>query len=398
MARCGDGFALGPDLLHAAIGAGEQARAGLDGAPADLATVFVAGSDHAVVEAALLLAAERVGARATLGCSAFGVIGDGQTTEATSSVSVWAASLPGAQVRAFHLEVLRAPESIAVVGMPDQHTDDAVAVLLADPWTFPVDGFVAGSTAALPGLPIVGGMAYSERGAGAVRLLIDGRIVERGAVGMVVGGDVDLRTVVSQGCRPVGPAMTVTAADGNVLLGLAGQPALDKLREVVSTLPAVDQALASRGLQVGIALDGYLDDPGQGDFLVRGVLGVDRERAGLAVGDVLEVGSLVRFQVRDAAAASADLRASAARLRSDPAGDPVAGALLFACNARGSRLFTDADHDVRVVRTELGTTRVGGFLAAGEIGPVGGRNHVHGYSAALMLVGAGNGSGPGRLA
>ena len=152
MARCGDGFAAGSDLLRAALDAADQVRAALHGSVPDLACVFVSGSDHAGVEAALLLAAERVGARTTIGCSAYGVIGSGRAAEAASSVSVWAAYLPGVRLRAFHLEVLRTSDSIAVVGMPQQRSDDAVAVLLADPWSFPADGFVAQSWDALPGL------------------------------------------------------------------------------------------------------------------------------------------------------------------------------------------------------------------------------------------------------
>jgi len=292
--------------------------------------------------------------------------------------------LPGARLRGFHLEVMRTPESIAVVGLPTRRPDDVVGVTLADPWTFPADAFVAGSTEALSGLPLVGGLAHGAHGAGSVRLLVDGRVVERGAVGVLIGGPVHARALVSQGCRPVGPAMTVTAADGNVLLGLAGTSAVVKLQEVVDALPPVDRALAALGLQMGIAVDEYKDEPGQGDYLVRGLVGVDDERGGLAVGDVVEVGRTVRFQVRDAAAASADLRAVLARLR---VGEPPVGALLFSCNGRGRSFFDRADHDVRMVESVLGTSAVGGFMASGEIGPVGGRNHLHGQSATVLAFG-----------
>ncbi len=394
MAGCGVGLGVGPDLLHAAVEAVRAAAAPLGGAAPDLAAVFVTGQDHAVVEAAMVLAGEQLGARTTIGCSAYGVLGAGRAAEAVPSVSVWAAVLPGARTRAFHLEVLREPDHVTVVGVPPRRDDDRVGLLLADPYTFPADGFVGGSNDAVD-LPLVGGLAFGARGAGSVRLLIDGRVVDRGAVGVTIGGDVGVRTLVSQGCRPVGPAMTVTASDGNVLLGLAGTPALDKLRSVLAELPDSERALASRGLQIGVALDEYADEPGQGDFLVRGIVGADEERGGLAVGDVIGVGRTVRFQVRDAAAATADLRAALARFRAEGELDPVAGALLFSCNGRGRSFFADADHDVRLASAGLGTDRVAGFMASGEIGPVGGRNHLHGQSATLLLVGAGA-DGPAR--
>jgi small ligand-binding sensory domain FIST len=397
-ARFGTGLGHGPDLLLAALEAAAQAAAQLGGAVPDLALVFVSGDDHALLEGALVLAGERLAAHTTIGCTGYGVLAAGHAAEATPAVAVWAAVLPGARLRAFHLEVMRTPDSIAVVGLPPTRPDDVVGVTLADPWTFPADSFVAGSAQALAGLPLVGGLAHGPRGAGSVRLLVDGRVVDRGAVGLILAGPVRAHALVSQGCRPVGPAMTVTAAEGNVLLELAGTAALVKLREVVQALPATDQALAARGLQVGIALDEYLDHPGQGDFLVRGLVGVDDERGGLAVGDVVQVGRTVQFQVRDAAAASADLRTVLARFRAtgsdgpaeteaDDAGEPLASALLFSCNGRGRSFFASADHDVRVVGSVLGTSAVAGFMASGEIGPVGGRNHVHGQSATVLAFG-----------
>jgi small ligand-binding sensory domain FIST len=96
----------------------------------------------------------------------------------------------------------------------------------------------------------------------------------------------------------------------------------------------------------------------------------------------------VRFQVRDADAADEDLRELLGGFRRDTSDAPVGGALLFSCNGRGSRLFGEslggADHDVTVVRRELSTTGVAGFFAAGELGPVAGRNHLHGFTASVL--------------
>lgn len=387
MARCGDGLAVGTDLESVAVEAADAAVAALDGRPPDLACVFAAGGDPDEVAAALQLAAERTGARTSVGCTASGVIGAGQAVQHSSGVSVWTAALPGARLRAFHLEVLRSPESMAVLGLPQQHRDDQVALLLADPWSFPSEGFVLQTNDALPGLSVVGGLA-SGAASGSTRLLVDGRVVDRGAVGVVIGHAPGVRTVVSQGCRPVGPLMTVTAADGNVLLGLAGSPALARLKQIVSALPPDEQALATLGLQIGVSMDEYADERGQGDFLVRGILGFDAARDGIVVADVLPVGCTVQLQVRDADAAATDLAGALAGFRDRGELDPVDGALLFSCDGRGVGLFGDAGHDVRAVRSGLRTSAVAGFFAAGEIGPVGGRNHLHALSATMLVVGA----------
>ena len=173
--------------------------------------------------------------------------------------------------------------------------------------------------------------------------------------------------------------MTVTAADGNLVLGLAGRRATAKLEELLVQLPPAEQAMVSSGLLLGVAMDEYADEHGLGDFLVRRVVGVDAERDGLVVDDVVAVGQTVQLQVRDAESASHDLD----RLLATVPGD-VAGALLFACTGRGADLFGTADHDVHAIRTGLRTSGVAGMFAAGEIGPVGGRSHLHTFTASVL--------------
>jgi small ligand-binding sensory domain FIST len=181
--------------------------------------------------------------------------------------------------------------------------------------------------------------------------------------------------------------MTVTAAEGNVLLGLAGVPATLKLEQIVAGLPPEEQALATAGLQIGVAMDEYADEHSTGDYLVRGLIGAEPERQGLVVGDLVEVGRTVQFQVRDADSADGDLRTLLLAARGRVA-ERVAGALLFSCTGRGAELFPTADHDVLAVRDGLRTRGVAGFFAAGEIGPVGGRNHLHGFTASVLAFAA----------
>ncbi len=381
MGRFGDGLAAGADLVRAAEEATAAALAPLGGIPPTLVCAFVCGPDPDTVDAALSRVSSLAGSATTLGCSAGGVIGNERGIEASSAVSVWAAVLPRTTVRTFHLEVMRTPESLAVVGLPEQAEESDLCLILADPYSFPADGFVTRFNDTAKGLPVAGGMASGLLGPGGSRLLVDGRVVDRGAVGALLRGHVGARTIVSQGCRPIGPTMVVTKAEGNVLLELAGVPAVPKLEEIVTALPADEQALASRGLHIGIAMDEYAEVHERGDFLIRGVLGVDDSRDGIVVGDLVEVGRTVRFQVRDAHAADEDLRA----LLADPG--LVEGALLFSCNGRGATLFATADHDATVVAERFAHAPVAGFFAAGEIGPVGGRNYLHGFTASIVAFG-----------
>lgn len=385
MSRFGDGLATDADLLVAAEQATAQALAPLGGRIPDLVLTFVSGDAPDAVAAAGQRVAALSAARAMLGCSAGGVLAGAIGVEGGSAVAVWAAVLPDARIRTFHLEVMAGGPQAAVLGLPPPGDPaDEVAVLLADPWSFPANGFVSRANEAVPGLAIVGGLASGAAGAGSTRLFLDGRVVERGAVGVLLSGT-GATAVVSQGCRPVGPPMTVTAAAGNVVRGLAGTRALEKVEQVLSELPPQDQALASSGLQLGIASDEYAEDL---DYVVRGVLGVERETGGVLVGDLVQVGQTVRLQVRDADAADADLRALLARYRGTTRDAPVGGVLLFSCNGRGAHLFGrtlgGADHDPALVRSELAASAVAGFFAAGELGPVAGRNALHGFTASML--------------
>jgi small ligand-binding sensory domain FIST len=382
--RFGDGLAVGKDLVATAEVAVRRATAPLGGQTPDLLCVFVSHEDPEAVAAAGQHAMEIGGAGTTLGCSAAGVIADGRGVEATSAVAAWAAALPGVRRRGFRLTVVEGGDGLLVGGLPHRRPDDQVGVLLADPYSFPIDPFVEQSSDALDGLPLVGGLASGQRGRGSTRLFLDGQVVESGAVGVLLGGPVAARTLVSQGCRPIGPTMTVTRSEGNLLLELAGVPAYSKLEEIVLALPPHEQSLAMHGLHIGIVIDEYAEQHERGDFLIRPVIGADPDSGAVAVGTMVELGRSVRFQVRDAAAAHEDLEELLARFRAD---GPVDGALLFSCNGRGTALFPHADHDVLAVRKGLGITGVAGFFAAGEIGPVAGRNHLHGFTASILAFG-----------
>ncbi|WP_062440433.1 FIST signal transduction protein [Herbidospora daliensis] len=380
--RFADGLAVGPNLVESAESAIRQAVEGLSG-PADLVCFFICGEDPDDVARAGQRAMALVPDAAVIGCSATGVIGDAQGVELTPAVSAWAASLGEARVTTFALESLRADDRFVVIGLPERDPDDRVAIMLADPYSFPTDAFIEHSGEVLGNLPIIGGLANGLRGRGSVRLFADGEVYTEGAIGVLLSGPVQISTVVSQGCRPIGPTMIVTAAEDNLLLELAGQPALARLEDIVSSLDEDDRELVASGLQIGVAMDEYAERHERGDFLIRGVLGIDPEREAVAIGDVVEIGRTVRFQVRDAETADEDLyELLDAHIE---AGGRVDGALLFSCNGRGSAMFGTPDHDALALRDTLGPIGIAGFFAAGEVGPVGGVNHVHGFTASVLV-------------
>ena len=199
-----------------------------------------------------------------------------------------------------------------------------------------------------------------------------------GSVLVTFGGEVGFRPIVSQGCRPIGEPAVITAGDGTTVREIAGRSAVEFVRDLLTRLAADERATATRGLQLGVAADEYTMDRGAGDFLIRGVTSVDEATGSLTVGDRLEVGTTVQFQVRDAAAADEELRRLTAGIE-DPG-----GVVLFSCNARGERFFGAPHHDAASVSETVAPPALAGMFAAGEIGPVGRANHVHTFTASMV--------------
>lgn len=312
------------------------------------------------------------------------VVAGAREVDTGPALVLWAADLPGAlPVR---LEAAPTPGGVEVRGTPvAAGHGPRTLVLLADPHSLPLEGLLAGLADAAPGLTVVGGLVPGAPTPGGSRMVLDGAVHHDGAVGVLLPGDAPGTPLVSQGCRPVGEPMIVTAAEGPVVLELAGQPALDRLLEVARAVAPDDRARFEAGPQVGVVVDETKATFGTGDFLVRGVVGADPERRGVTVGGHVEVGTTVQFHVRDRDSASEDLRRLLAGVDEDAGGPGAHGALLFTCNGRGRALFGTEDHDAALVASVAGPA-VAGMACAGEIGPSAGRNHLHGHTASVLLL------------
>lgn len=345
----------------------------------DLAVLFVAAAHTGAVEDIAGAVRTLLRPGTLVGCTASTVLGGAREVEDQPAVSVWAAKGVGA--RAMRLTVIRTPDGTGISGFPhgeDLPPDARALLVLADPFSFPVDQLLAGlRQQAGIDLPVIGGLASAGRGPGGNRLVLDGDIVSDGALAVVLSGAA-VDTVVSQGCRPVGDPMIVTGGEGNLLHELAGQPALERVQHVLAHLAPDDVERARQGLHIGRVVDESKATFEQGDFLVRNLLGADSKAGVVAIGDEVEVGATVQLQVRDATTADADLRHLMA-------GRAAAGALVFTCNGRGTQLFGTPDHDASVIAEALAGAPLAGMSCAGEIGPVGGRSFLHGFTASIAL-------------
>ncbi len=370
----------------------ERLGAAFGGEPADLVTGF-ATPRHADTLGDLALRLRGAGlCRTFLGTTGESVVAEGREIEEGPALAVWAIRLPGATLKPLRITF----DGNAFEGWapPDAGGAPPTLLLLADPFSFPADRFLAHAEGAAKGMTVAGGMASGSQRPGGNRLVIDDDVYDDGAVALEVSGPFAVRTVVSQGCRPVGRTMIVTRVERNVIRELGRRKAYDVLRETFEGLDESDKALVQNGLHLGRVINEYQETFRRGDFLVKNVLGVDEE-GGLAVSDLIRVGQTVQFHVRDAGTADEDLKG----LLEGP-NDGVRGALLFSCNGRGTRMFPAPNHDVGVIHEKVGPVPVAGFFAMGEIGPIGGQNFVHGFTASVVLFeehGAGTPGAPGNV-
>lgn len=388
--RIGTGVSTETDARVGAVEAAALARGALGGAPADLALVFASGAHVASPEATLDGVHEALTPEHLVGCGAGGVLADDRELETGTGVVVWAASFQEGDVSPFHAsadgdEAAEAGEWEAELeGLPRVSGGAATTILLADPYSFPTDRALDCLQELAPGVPVLGGMSSARTPEGSSVLFCGREVLSGGAVGLSLEG-IDVMPCVSQGAAPVGPELTITAAEGHIVHELAGAPALTKIREVVSALPMRERSLVGQALLIGMVIDGGKPEYEAGDFLVRGVLGADPDTGAIAVGAGVRVGQVVRLHARDADSADRDLHQALALRMGALGGREPAGALCFTCNGRGRDMFGRPGHDADALRQELGGAPAAGFFAAGEIGPVGGESFLHGFTATVAI-------------
>jgi small ligand-binding sensory domain FIST len=344
----------------------------------DLAVLFVTAAHTGALEDISHAVAELVRPKVFIGATANAVVGGRRGVEDTPGLSLFTARLAG-PVAPVRLVATRGADGWVLEGFDHQAAATArTLLLLADPFTFPVDALLSDVRAHHPSLGVVGGLASAARGPGGNRLVLDAQLATHGAVGVLLDDAVAPDVVVSQGCRPIGDPFIVTKAERSLIFELGGRPALERLIEIIEGLPPDERALAAKGLHCGIVVDEHKATFERGDFLIRGVLGADRDSQAIAVGDEVPVGATIQFQVRDAETAGEDLIGGLSGHRAD-------AALLFTCNGRGAAMFGDADHDPAILQDAVGPLPVAGMFCAGELGPVGGRNVLHGFTASVLL-------------
>ena len=379
-----------PTLSEALRECAGKIEAEIEGPP-DLAGLFLSQHSQADAEEAPRLLDRLLRPAHLIGCSAGGVIAAGREVEHKPAVALVAAKLPQTTLAPFRLDADGLPDLDAspgawakAVGVPDRSAKPHF-VLLADPFTFNPEDLVRGLDYAFPQAVKVGGMASGALRPGENILYLDGSCCRSGAVGLGLSGNVVIDPIVAQGCRPVGKPMRISDCRHSELRTLDGKPALKAVEDLLESLSEEDQQLARTSLFLGIVSDPFRAGTSKRDFLIRNLVGLDAESGTLAVGAQLRPGQTVQFHLRDKQASAEDLRLMLTRYAASKPTPPPAGALLFSCLGRGKHLYGVPDHDSSEFHKRLGPVPIGGFFCNGEIGPVDGATHLHGYTSCFGI-------------
>ena len=329
-------------------------------------------------------------ARHLIGCTGQSVIGSGVEAEDGAALSVLTLRLPGAEFT-----------PVAVIPGVTTETDLAALVqadaetwlIFSDPFSLDIDNLMKGLQGRLSDIVLLGGMASAHNKGTGTAVYLDGKAYEDGAVLLGVKG-LRVRPIVAQGAEPLGRPLTITDCERNLVKSIGSRPALEVLKEVMTGLDDDTRQRVGHNLLVGLAMDEYREEHGRGDFLIRNITGIDRQTGAIAISATPRVGQTFQFQFRDATAADADLREHLEAARTSlAAGEVVLGSVLCACNGRGQGLFGSPHHDAAAVVDALGPVPTAGLFCNGEIGPVGGNNYVHGFTASIALLTASESTG-----
>ena len=376
------------NLSEAVLQATADVRTQLEGRQPDLVLVFASPHFSGTYSDIPALMQEHLPSRHLIGCSGGGVIGGGSEVEDKPALSITAALLPDVRLKTIHTDTQDLPDQDSPqgewkewLGMSDW--EQAHFIVLADPYTTSIEPFLGGLDFAFPSGAKIGGLASGAKDVGENALFLDGDCHRRGLVAIALSGNLILDTIVAQGCRPIGSPLTITSCKENVLIEVNHRPPLQYLGELIESLDEYDRNLMRTSLFLGIQMDPFLTDPRRGDFLIRNLVGIDYAKGVLAIGSVLQEGSVVQFHLRDKITSTEDLDAMLIRYSDTQRSTPVSGALLFSCLGRGQVLYGQPNHDTHAFLNKVRAVPIGGFFCNGEIGPIGPSTYVHGYTSSF---------------
>jgi small ligand-binding sensory domain FIST len=376
-------------------------------ASVDLGVVFISSAFASDYARLIPLILEQLSMPVLIGCSGAGIVGmnpEGKVIEREGNValSLSVASLPEVEVHPFRLVAKELPDPdsspdawIDLIGIDPEKQPHFI--LLGEPFSSKINELLAGLDFAYPGSIKIGGLASVSSMMAQNSLFYHANdfaedyLHTEGIVGVALSGNILVDAIVAQGCRPIGSIYQIDRSERNIISSLTDVERnstscvpLNLLQDLVNSLSETDRALVETSLFIGVARDEFKLQLGQGDFLIRNLLGVDPNTGAIAIGDRIRPGQRIQFHLRDANASAQDLEILLEKYQLQER-KSTAGALMFSCLGRGKGLYGQPDFDSELFCRYINNTALSGFFGNGEIGPVGGSTFLHGYTSAFGI-------------
>lgn len=355
----------------------------------DMGVLFITSHPKSNIEAIVKGITERMAIKNFLVCTCAGIIGSQEELENQVAASLFLAKLPNVRLKPFYLDQQRIEDFFSDEDFyrffEIYPNEQPRFLIFPDPFQVDLNRFILGMNKAYGAAPVVGGLASGASSANGNVLMVNGTYYSHGIIGLVMAGDIKMDTIVSQGCKPIGESYIVTKAENNIIYEVAGEPFLDVLRKVFLKLQDNEKRLVQQALLIGIVMDEYKHGYNRGDFVIRSVIGVDQETGAIAIGDIIRPGQTIQIHIRDAKTAEEDLHELLSVYKEKNKTSVPQGAFVFSCNGRGTNLFGEPDHDIKLIQKYIGPIPAAGFFCAGEIGPIGGKNFLHGFTDSIVV-------------
>jgi len=381
VARTFSAISSHPDTRTAGLEISAILEKALDGTRAGAVVVLATFHHGRNFDAIAGILNDTLSPRALIGGTARNVFTENPVSSDRCGLSAFVIAGEEVRARACALDWSRGPAELNTSAQWHAllHTgpDHAGVLLLADPFSSAPEPILSAMDGADLGA-LGGGLLSGSTLPGGNLMIANGTTINSGIVGIGFGGDFTCDSVMSSGCRPIGRPMVITEVRDDLIVSLGGRPAAEVARESMLALDEKARANFAHGLRIGIVIDEYASMHGQGDFLIRRVLGVDRRDGALQVSQRLNAGRTIQFQLVDHETGSNDLQLA---LDAHTLGeDRILGAIMSASTAR-----SPMDSEIPLLRNDRPDMALCGMTSIAEFGNADGVSRLQGGFNSTLL-------------
>ena len=357
---------------------------------ADLAIIFISSHHSSDYEEVSKKIKNAINCDKVIGCSASGVIGEGQEFEYLPGISIIVASLPNVTITPFHFyqDELPSPDEgpkswEKIVGNVGE--DPETIVLFPDPFSIRTEYVLDGLDFAFPRSKTIGALASGGNKPGENAMFVNEKTYYKGSCGLLITGNFELDILVAQSCRPIGEPMIVTQSSNNVIHELDGELPIVAIKNIYDKASEEDKENMNNALQIGMLMDRLSNNREKIQYMIRNISSIDKDTGSIMIGESITDGQIIQFHLRDSSVAQEELKKMLSEYHQEKS-KTIKSTLMFSSVGRGKYLLGKSHHDINLYKNVIDyNSPVTGFFSNGEISPIGDRTFLHGYTSSFAI-------------